>query len=411
MRLTARPDGCTLNSHVIALDELGGLQTLFVSFAARMAQRDIRFEVVNRARGNLETYARNVLEGAGVDARSPSRHLLAAAKRLGVGVDSRVAKALNIVTLRMALERGSRSKNVVLWNVLPSRHLLPGGSNVVVYDHGLSSLKRPYRDRRESLTRASGLIAISRANEFILRERWDWQGRIDVIMNPLRGPIAEAALVDKARSSDRIILGCASRLISKKGIASAVHAVKILKDRGRNAQLRIAGDGPEADVLRKIADDLNLGDRVVLLGAQHDMVEFYNGIDVMIAPSLREPFGLTPLESLAMGVPTILSAVDGHPEVLPFEGAATLIEPTLPIARYLDLGASAQDLPEFVYSPSRGQMTATRALDPADIADAVAAIADDFGTAARTARKAGEAIRQRNAIDPYVDQIVEATRG
>jgi glycosyltransferase involved in cell wall biosynthesis len=296
----------------------------------------------------------------------------------------------------------------VLWNIPPSAQMTPRGSKVVVYDHGMSSLRRPERLLRESLAQADGLIAISHANEWILRERWDWRGPIQVIMNPLRDPIAAAA-VSPRTLGDTIRLGCASRLISKKGIASAVHAVKVLRDRGHNVELRIAGEGPETDALRSAAQSLGIAEHVILLGKQHDMAAFFDSVDIVVAPSLREPFGLTPLEALAMGVPTILSAIDGHPEVLPFEGSAILIEPTYPIHRYVkDMGATAADIPEFVYSPRTGRMAPTRALDPVDIADAVETIVSDYPAAVATAIKASAIIRSRNGLDAYSDRVLQA---
>lgn len=396
-----------MHSHVIALDELGGLQTLFVSFAAQMARRNEPLRVFNRARGGLESYVRQVLADARVEVNSPSAKVLAMAAKFGLPRDASAAKALNLLFLKGALARSTQDP-VVLWNIPPSAQMTPRGSKVVVYDHGMSSLRRPERLLRESLAQADGLIAISQANEWILRERWDWRGPIQVIMNPLRDPIAAAAVSPRTLGGT-IRLGCASRLISKKGIASAVHAVKVLRDRGHNAELRIAGEGPETEALRSAAQSLGVGQHVILLGKQHDMAAFFESIDIVVAPSLREPFGLTPLEALAMGVPTILSAIDGHPEVLPFEGSAILIEPTYPIDRYVkELGATAGDIPEFVFAPGTGRMAPTRALDPVDIADAVEAIVNDYPGAVETAMKAAAIIRSRNSLDAYSDRVLQA---
>jgi hypothetical protein len=95
--------------------------------------------------------------------------------------------------------------------------------------------------------------------------------------------------------------------------------------------------------------------------------------------------------------------------VLPFEGSATLIEPTYSVDRYVkELGATAADIPEFVYSPRVGRMAATRALDPVDIADAVEAIVNDYPAAVETAMKAAAIIRTRNSIGAYSDRVLQA---
>lgn len=56
------------------------------------------------------------------------------------------------------------------------------------------------------------------------------------------------------------------------------------------------------------------------------VIEFYNAADMLIAPSLYEGFGLTILEAMACGTPTITANVSSIPEVA--GNAAVLVEPT-----------------------------------------------------------------------------------
>lgn len=69
---------------------------------------------------------------------------------------------------------------------------------------------------------------------------------------------------------------------------------------------------------RQIAQDLGLGDRVLLLGMTTPdvMVNLYNLAQVFVFPSERESFGLPPLESIACGTPTIAMDVTSIPEIL-----------------------------------------------------------------------------------------------
>lgn len=82
---------------------------------------------------------------------------------------------------------------------------------------------------------------------------------------------------------------------------------------------------------------LGLGPRVRVLGpvGDADAAALYSACEVFIYPSLYEGFGLTPLEAMACGAPTICSNTSALPEVA--GDAALLIDP-------LDIGAIAAAL-------------------------------------------------------------------
>jgi len=398
-------------SHLVALDDLGGLQTLFVSAAIKLKQAGHTFTVVNRAKQFPLPIFERELGQAGVAARSPVAESNTRLSHFAVRPTSYLARSLARGALRAELRTGSNDpRKVVFWNTLPTADVLAPASEVVLYDHGLSSIKRATRRSRDALRLASTLITVSSANVFLLRERWGWCGPIQTIANPLRHEIASASL-DGARGAPKdrpLVIGCAARLLPKKGIISAVHALGILRRRGFDVRLLIAGGGIEADRIARKSSELGLESYVELLGPIHDMKSFFLSIDVLIAPSLREPFGLSPLEALAMGVPTILSNVDGHPEVLPFPEAATLIQPTLSLQQYADLGAGHEDIPAFVYSPLEKTCVTTKAVDPLELANAVAEILERYEVHAATAYRAAISIRQRNSLGTYVSSLAAA---
>lgn len=60
--------------------------------------------------------------------------------------------------------------------------------------------------------------------------------------------------------------------------------------------------------------------------AREALINFYHGADVLLAPSLYEGFGLTILEAMACGTPTVTSNVSSLPEVA--ADAAILVDPT-----------------------------------------------------------------------------------
>jgi len=69
---------------------------------------------------------------------------------------------------------------------------------------------------------------------------------------------------------------------------------------------------------QKLAQDLNLADRIIVIGRipYRDMVPIYNLADIFIFPSEAEGFGLPPLEAMACGTPTVAMNRTSLPEVL-----------------------------------------------------------------------------------------------
>ncbi|MER7698042.1 glycosyltransferase [Streptomyces sp. NPDC096095] len=108
------------------------------------------------------------------------------------------------------------------------------------------------------------------------------------------------------------------RLVRRKGFDRAIGALAAVPD----AELLIAG-GPEAELLfaepeaerlRKVAEDHGVADRVTLLGAvAHDrMPRLMSGADLVLSLPDYEPFGIVPIEAMACRTPVVATAVGGH---------------------------------------------------------------------------------------------------
>ena len=107
------------------------------------------------------------------------------------------------------------------------------------------------------------------------------------------------------------------RLVERKGIGTAIDALPQLP----GAELVVAG-GPEPDRLaghaeyrrlRHIARDRGVSDRVIFTGAvpRARVPALIRSADVVVCTPWYEPFGITPLEAMACGVPVVASSVGG----------------------------------------------------------------------------------------------------
>jgi glycosyltransferase involved in cell wall biosynthesis/phosphoheptose isomerase len=107
------------------------------------------------------------------------------------------------------------------------------------------------------------------------------------------------------------------RLVERKGIGNVISAL----ERVPGCELVIAGGPPaselgddrEARRLRALAERHGVADRVHLRGrvSREDLPALLRSADALVTVPWYEPFGITPLEAMACGVPVIASAVGG----------------------------------------------------------------------------------------------------
>ncbi len=82
------------------------------------------------------------------------------------------------------------------------------------------------------------------------------------------------------------------------------------------SKLILAGDGPDRTECEKLVRELNLKEDVFFLGKQEAIVDILNASDLFLMPSQSESFGLSALEAMACGVPTITTSIGGLPELV-----------------------------------------------------------------------------------------------
>ena len=117
------------------------------------------------------------------------------------------------------------------------------------------------------------------------------------------------------------------RLDERKGIDTAIRALAELP----SMTLRIVGRGDSSylEELRRLVDDLRVGDRVEFDAVDRSgLRQEYGAADVLIFPSVyKEPFGIVPLEAMACDTPVIATGVGGSGEYLAHGANCLIYEP------------------------------------------------------------------------------------
>lgn len=108
------------------------------------------------------------------------------------------------------------------------------------------------------------------------------------------------------------------------------------------AMLRVLGDRPSwraivvgnvvprqrdfASALKQRVEVAGLSERITFLGHVDDARDFIRAVDICVAPSRNEGFGLTPLEAMSSGVPVVASSAGSYAETVKHDSTGLLFE-------------------------------------------------------------------------------------
>jgi glycogen(starch) synthase len=108
------------------------------------------------------------------------------------------------------------------------------------------------------------------------------------------------------------------RLTIQKGLPHFLRAAGLVAKFEPKTFFLIVGDGEQRDELIELAAENGIADRVIFAGFQRgkNWRDAYAIGDLFVMPSVSEPFGLTPLEAVAYGTPSMVSKQSGISEVL-----------------------------------------------------------------------------------------------
>jgi glycosyltransferase involved in cell wall biosynthesis len=102
---------------------------------------------------------------------------------------------------------------------------------------------------------------------------------------------------------DVYLIGVLGRLDPNKQFDLVIEAASaLLSDR---VKLLIVGKGAEQEHLEQVAREQGVTDRVLFAGERHDVSAMLSAMDLFVASSKQETFGLSVLEALANGAPVL----------------------------------------------------------------------------------------------------------
>ena len=140
--------------------------------------------------------------------------------------------------------------------------------------------------------------------------------------SPMRRELARARL---GLAADEFVVLQLGRLVPRKGIDNVIrsiaHTRALLPARTRLRLVVVGGNSalpdatltPEIARLRQVAHEAGVSELVTFTGHRQraELRQYYAAADVFVTTPWYEPFGITPLEAMACGIPVIGSRVGG----------------------------------------------------------------------------------------------------
>jgi glycogen(starch) synthase len=172
---------------------------------------------------------------------------------------------------------------------------------------------------------ADRIVAVSNfTKQAIMREYGVPADRIDVIHNSIE--ITELAhepdnayrYLEALKSQGYRVVCNIGRLTIQKGLPNFLVAAKEVIAKRPKTMFLIVGNGEQYLELLEQAAKLGIAKNVIFTGFQRgkNWRDAFRIADLFVMPSVSEPFGLTPLEAIPYGTPSLVSKQSGVSEVL-----------------------------------------------------------------------------------------------
>ncbi len=133
---------------------------------------------------------------------------------------------------------------------------------------------------------------------------------------------------------ETIVIGTVKWMKEIYGISVLIKAFKIVKDSfpEKDLKLLLVGSGSQMQEYQDLSRELGIAEYVDFAGfvPHSETPDYFNRMDIFVALSFSESFGVAVLEAAACGIPSVVSRVGGLPEVVMENATGFLVEPGNP---------------------------------------------------------------------------------
>ena len=164
----------------------------------------------------------------------------------------------------------------------------------------------------------------------------------------------------------------------------------------------IAGEGVLKNKLKELAGD---NKNINFIGEIKEPLEFISKMDIIVAPSIREPLGNTIIESGYCKKPVIASNVDGIAEIIKNGENGILINPDKELS-FTEILDGVVPFPEVVIDPKTQELQKPKEIDPTKLCESIELLATNSNLRKMYGNNLYETVREKFNIEKYY-QLLE----
>ncbi|MDR1763505.1 MAG: glycosyltransferase [Dysgonamonadaceae bacterium] len=176
-----------------------------------------------------------------------------------------------------------------------------------------------YGIEKDGMDHADHIITVSNLTRNTVIEKYHQDPRkVTTVHNAVEPLSAEIESIKSKKGTKDKVVTFLGRITMQKGPEYFVEAAARVLKKADNVRFVMAGSGDMMDKMIRLAAQRNISDKFhftgFMKGAQ--VYEVLKSSDVYVMPSVSEPFGISPLEAMQCGVPSIISKQSGCAEIL-----------------------------------------------------------------------------------------------
>jgi glycosyltransferase involved in cell wall biosynthesis len=176
------------------------------------------------------------------------------------------------------------------------------------------------------LVMADRIFAVSQLTKNIICQKYDIPAdKVEVVHNSIEvdhyeqlDPDNAYGYLTKMKQQGYRVVANIGRLTVQKGLYNLLLSAKEVIARRPKTLFLIVGSGEQYIELLQLSAELGIASNVIFTDFQRgkNLRDAFAIADLFVMPSISEPFGLTPLEAIGYGTPTLISYQSGVAEIL-----------------------------------------------------------------------------------------------
>ena len=176
-----------------------------------------------------------------------------------------------------------------------------------------------YSIEKDGMDHADHIITVSNLTRNTVIEKYHQDPKkVTTVHNAVEPLSPEIEAITSRKGTKDKVVTFLGRITMQKGPEYFVEAAALVLKKAQNVRFVMAGNGDMMNQMIRLAAQRGISDHFHFTGFMKgkQVYEVLKSSDVYVMPSVSEPFGISPLEAMQCGVPSIISKQSGCAEIL-----------------------------------------------------------------------------------------------